>query len=241
MQLRQNAGARPQSTFTSDFHELVQGDLVPGPCVLRYDPLRLVTLGDAATENHHIRAHVRFHPVGVEWHCLLELPAGLPLADLADVTGQGFMLTTTFDIPAGCDALEVWFSCTHDDGQTHWDSDHGKNHWLRFGLADIAIKTAKVKPAVKKSAPQDALEFEFSTRPAVDSVNVRWCLANAPKAPRVVTSLVCAAATPAGKTWTAPEGGIPVPKGAVVSFDVVYNVEGRAYTDDNQGRWYIAD
>jgi hypothetical protein len=241
MQLRQNAGARPQITFTSDFHELVQGDLVPGPCILRYDPLRLVTLGDAATEHHHIRAHVRFHPVGVEWQRLLELPAGLPLADLADATGQGFMLTTTFDIPVGCDALEVWFSCTHDDGQTHWDSDHGKNHWLRFGLADLAIKTAKVKPAVKKSAPRDALEFEFATRPAVDSVNVRWCLANSPKAPRVVTSLICADATPTGKTWTAPAGGIPVPKGAVVSFDVVYNVDGRDYTDDNQGRWYIAD
>ena len=241
MQLRQNKGCRPQITFTSDFHELVQGDLVPGPCLLRYDPLRLVTLGDAATEHHHIRAYVRFHPVGVEWQGVMDLPAGLPLADLTDVTGDGFMLTTTFTIPPGCDELEVWFSCTHDDGQTHWDSDMGKNHWLRFGLADLSLKTAKIKAAKKKTAAQDALEFEFATKPKVESVNVRWRLTNAPKAPRVVTPLVCAAETPAGKTWTAPAGGIPVPKGAVVAFDVVYNVEGHAYTDDNQGRWYIAD
>lgn len=241
MQLRQNAGARPQITFTSDFHELVQGDLVPGPCVLRYDPLRLVTLGDAATEDHHIRAYVRFHPGGVEWQGLLELPAGLPLADLADASGQGFMLTSTFDIPVGCDALEVWFSCTHEDGQTHWDSDHGKNHWLRFGLADLALKSAKVKPAKKKTDAQDTLAFEFSTKPKVESVEVRWRLTNSPKTPRVTTQLVCTADTPAGKTWTAPDGGIPVPKGAVVAFDVVYHVESRPYTDDNQGRWYIAD
>ena len=54
--LRANQGSRPQITFTSDFHELVTGDLVPGPCALRYDPLRLVELGDDADEPHHIRA-----------------------------------------------------------------------------------------------------------------------------------------------------------------------------------------
>ena len=241
MQLRQNHGSRPQITFTSDFHELVQGDLVAGPCVLRYDPLRLVTLGDAATEHHNIRASVRFHPVGGEWQGTLDLPAGLPLADMADATGQGFMLSTTFNIPAGCDELEVWFSCTHDDGQTHWDSDLGKNFWLRFGLADLVLKTAKIKTAKKKTSAQDSLEFEFATKAKVESVNVRWRLTNYPHTPRVVSALVCDASTATGKTWTSPEGGIPVPKGGVVAFDVVYRVEGRDFTDDNQGRWYIAD
>jgi Family of unknown function (DUF6209) len=240
MQLRHNTGSRPQITFTSDFHELVQGDLVPGPCVLRYDPLRLVTLGDAATEAHHIRAFVRFHPGGSEWQGSMELPAGLPLADLADASGQGFMLTTTFNIPEGADELEVWFSCTHDDGQTHWDSDHGKNHWLRFGLADLALKTAKVKPAKKKTVAQDALEFEFTTKPKVEAVEVRWRVTSIPAFPRQISRLV-ATSTAAGKTWTAPEGGIPVPKGATIAFDVVYHVGDRAFTDDNQGRWYIAD
>jgi hypothetical protein len=240
MQIRHNAGARPQLTFTSDFHELVQGDLVPGPCILRYDPLRLVTLGEAAAGRHEIRACVRFHPDGAEWQGKLELPAGLPLGDLADVCGQGFMLTATFDIPAGCDALEAWFSCIHD-GQTRWDSDHGRNHWLRFGLADVSIQGARVIPAKDLANPQDTLDFELGTSPKVDSVTVRWRSTNLPGASRVETPLVCAAATPDGKIWTAPAGGIPAPRGAVVAFDVVYRVGGRSYTDDNQGRWYIAD
>jgi hypothetical protein len=241
MQLRQNKGARPQITFTSDFHELVQGDLVPGPCVLRYDPLRLVSLGDAAQEGHHIRAYVRFHPGGAEWQGVLELPAGLPLADLADPTGQGIMLTTTFEIPESADELEVWFSCTHDDGQTHWDSDFGKNHWLRFGLADLSIKSAKVKSAKKKNAAQDTLEFEISTKAKIEAVNVRWRITSIPAFPRQVTPLVATATSQASKTWSSPAGGIPLPKGATVAFDIVYQVEGHAYTDDNQGRWYIAD
>lgn len=241
MQLRQNKGARPQITFTSDFHELVQGDLIPGPCVLRYDPLRLVTLGDAATENHQIRAYVRFHPLGIEWQGLMELPAGLPLADMADPTGEGIMLTSTFEIPGGCDELEVWFSCTHDDGQTHWDSDFGKNHWLRFGLADLAIKIAKVKSAKKKAVAQDSLDFEFTSPAKVQSLAVRWIVTTVPDYPRQTTALVASAATSTTKTWTSPEGGIPVPRGATIAYDVVYHVDGHKFTDDNQGNWYIAD
>ena len=241
MQLRQNKGSRPQITFTSDFHELVQGDLVPGPCVLRYDPLRLIELGDAAEETHHIRAYVRFHPLGSEWQGLMELPAGLPLADLADPTGDGYMLTATFTIPEGCDELEVWFSCTHDDGHTHWDSDFGKNHWLRFGLADLSIKAAKVKTATKKSAAQDSLDFELVTKSKVEAVKVRWRVTSAPHSPRQITPLVVDAEAASGKTWVSPDGGIPVPKGATIAYDVVYQVGGRSFTDDNQGRWYIAD
>lgn len=241
MQRRQNQGSRPQITFTSDFHELVQGDLVPGPCVLRYDPLRLIELGDAADESHHIRAYVRFHPTGSEWQGVMELPAGAPLADLADITGNGFMLTTTFTIPEGCDELEVWFSCTHDDGKTHWDSDHGKNHWLRFGLADIAIDTAKVKTKKAKTSVNDTLEFALNTAEKIDSVEVRWRMTNHPGVPRKVTPLVPGATKGSRRQWTSPGDGIPVAKGAVIAYDIVYRVQDRTHTDDNQGRWYIAD
>ena len=239
--LRANQGSRPQITFTSDFHELVTGDLVPGPCALRYDPLRLVELGDAADEPHHIRAYVRFHPSGAEWQGSMELPAGLPLADLADPTGQGFMLGTTFDIPEGTDELEVWFSCTHDGGATHWDSDFGKNHWLRFGLADLTIKSVKVKPAKTKAAAQDVLEVDLVTKAKIDSVSLRWRITSQQGSPRQITPLVVGSLTAAGKNWAAPFDGIPVPKGATIAYDVVYTVEGRTFTDDNQGRWYIAD
>jgi len=240
MQLRQNKGARPQITYTSDFHELVQGDLIPGPCLLRYDPLRLIDLGDAAGETHHIRAYIRFHPTGVEWQGVMELPAGLPLVELADPTGDGLMLTTTFEIPEGCDELETWFSCTHEDGHTHWDSDSGKNHWLRFGLADLSLKIAVVKPGDATSS-HDTFEVKIIAKPKVESVEIRWRITSNSAFPRQITPLAAAAVTPAGKTWVTPDGGFPVPKGATIAFDIVYRVGGHVYTDDNQGRWYIAD
>lgn len=239
MQLRTNKGASPQITFTSDFHELVQGDLIPGACTLRYDPLRLVELGEATGNSHEIRAHVRCHPVGVEWQGVLQLPAGLPLAELADPTGDGFMLTTTFEIPEGCDELEVWFSCTHPDGETHYDSDFGKNHWLRFGLSDLSLKSAKVSPG--KSGVEDAFTLDITSKPAVESVEVRWRITSNPAFPRQVAPLVASAGASSGKTWAAPGGAISVAKGATIAFDIVYRVGGRFYTDDNQGRWYIAD
>lgn len=241
MQLRHNAGSRPQITFTSDFHELVQGDLVPGPCLLRYDPLRLVNLGEAKNSHHNIRAYVRFHPVGVEWQGVMALPAGIPLAEQADITGQGFMLNTQLNIPEGCDELEVWFSCSHDGGETHWDSDHGKNHWLRFGLADLTLTTAIIKSDAKNAALQDALHFEFTAKPKVESVSVRWRITNAPGSPRVTTALEHQSTTKTQAIWATPATGIAVPKGSVVAFDVTYTVKGRTFTDDNQGRWYIAD
>lgn len=241
MQLRYNAGSRPQITFTSDFHELVHGDLFPGPCVLRYDPLRLVDIGAAARNHHNICAHVRFHPSGIEWQGSMALPPGIPLADQADISGQGFMLSTQFDIPEGCDELEVWFSCSHEGGETHWDSGYGKNFWLRFGLADIKHVAAEVKSDKAGTAAQDILEFEFTAKPCVECVSVRWWLANSPKAPRVTNRLTSEPTAGGYNTWATPTGGIPVPRGAVVAFDVVYRVKGRSFTDDNQGRWYVAD
>lgn len=78
---RHSSGSSPQLTFTSDFHELVQGDLVPGPCVIRYDPLRIVDRDHTQVADQHVSAFVRLHPSGVEWHGVLHLPAGLPLLE----------------------------------------------------------------------------------------------------------------------------------------------------------------
>jgi hypothetical protein len=238
MKRRQSKGVRPQITFTSDFHELVQGDLLPGPCALCYDPLRLIELGDSKTETHTIRAYVRFHPQNTEWQGEMTLPAGLPLAEQADIAGQGVMLETAFTIPPGCDELEIWFSCTHEDQTTHWDSDFGKNHWLRFGLADLEVVKAIVRD---ESAVQDAFECSFTSLAKVDSLAVRWRLTNFPATPRETTPLEATVQPDGSKLWAPAGGFIPVPLKAVVAFDVTYTVAGRVYTDDNQGRWYIAD
>jgi len=236
---RYNANRHPQVTFTSDYHELLVGDLKPGPCVIRYDPLRIVPPGELHDENHHIAAHVRFHPVGGEWHGAMIAPASAPYEQLADPTGDGVMLRTSFDLPPGCEELEVWFSCTHTDGSTHWDSRMGQNFWLRFGLADLAIKQAKVVVA-PASAATDALDLRIDSVPAVERLAIRWRLANRPGFPRTETELVATAAANGAKSWSAASGGIAIPKSATVVFDVVYYVSGRKYTDDNQGHWYLA-
>lgn len=240
MKARQSEGRRPQITFTSDFHELVQGDLVPGPCVLRYDPLRLIPAEEADDSRHEIKAHVRFHPSGSTWEGTLVVPATAPLAELANPSGQGFMLETTFTLPEGTDELETWFSCTHDDGQTHWDSNDGKNQWLRFTLHDLKSVHAEVKEPDEQNAAQSKLEFDIETIPQVTAITARWYLPSFQDRPRVETPLVASAAGP-GKHWVAPPEGIPIPTGAAVTFDLVYFVGDRKFTDDNQGRWYLAD
>jgi hypothetical protein len=240
MKRRQNKGCLPQFTFTSDWHELVEGDLVPGPCVLRYDPLRLIPHQTSARDLQ-IASFVRFHPCGGEWKGISTVPANTPLGLLADPTGQGYMLETTFTIPSGCDELEVWFSHTQANGQTFWDSETGQNYWLRFPLHDIEIKEAKVRTAGGKTAGQDLLAVEISSVACIDRVDLRWRFANHPSFPRSEISLTSVQPKDLQKSWITPKDGISIPKKATVVFDLIYYVSGHKFTDDNQGRWYIAD
>ncbi|BCU76800.1 DUF6209 family protein [Luteolibacter sp. LG18] len=240
MKPRQSKGRRPQITFTQDEHELVQGDLIPGPCVLRYDPLRLLTDEDTEHGAHEIHAHIRFHPSGQTWEGTLTVPEDAPLAELADPAGQGYMLETKFELPAGTDELEAWFSCTHDDGYTHWDSENNQNHWLRFSLHDVTEVKAVVKAPDQQNPAQSKVDFDVTTIPQVTSVTARHRLPAFQERPRVETPLVSADG-PDGKRWVAPPEGIPVPVGAAVAFDLVYTIGDRKFTDDNQGRWYLAD
>src|SRR5262245_17325891 len=130
-----SAGHAPQITFTADFHELVQGELRPGPCVLRYDPLRLLPFEEIAALSGGVRsivACVNFHPAGGHWEQELKFRVTPQMQTLADPTGQGVMLETKFDLPQGCEELECWFYSADASGGKRWDSRMGKNFWLRF-------------------------------------------------------------------------------------------------------------
>ncbi|MBK1790165.1 hypothetical protein [Persicirhabdus sediminis] len=239
MKTRLNQGATPQITFTSDFHELVQGDLVYGPCKLRYDPLRLLTSDHRGTQ-HKINAHLVFHPSGQEWHGEMTLPAEAPLGQLVDASAhKGVMLETTFSIPEGCEEIEAWFSCEHPDGDTHWDSNLDKNFRLRFGLHDLTIEKAIVVST--KKSPCDWLDIAVDTSSAVDTLSIRWHSPSHPAEPRHQTALSQTTQTKDKKSWSLPDKQIVIPKGATLAFDLIYTVDGNKFTDDNQGRWYIAD
>lgn len=148
------------------------------------------------------------------------------------------MIVATFEITAGTEELEVWFSCVHADGTTHWDSNDGTNFRLRFALHDIADIEADI--VRRADSAQDALALTVTSVPDVDEVDVRSRIASAPAGARRITPLVLSATTATIKTWTTPPGGIPVASGASVAFDIDYRVGDRSFTDDNQGSWYVA-
>jgi len=75
----------------------------------------------------------------------------------------------------------------------------------------------------------------------VETVSLRWRLPSVAGSARQTTPLQAVVAKGPAKTWQTPAGGVPIPAGATVVFDLVYSVGGRSYTDDNQGRWYVAD
>jgi hypothetical protein len=171
---------------------------------------------------------------------VMTVPAGIPLRMLADPSAQGFVLETSFPIPAGCDELEAWFSYNRPDGEMRWDSDFGRNFWIRFPLNDLKTIQAIVHAPWQTAPGHDVFEIQVSSLSCVDSMEARWRFANFPKEQRRHSPLIASAAgTP--KLWSMRGGGVMVPRHATVVFDLVYHVAGHKFTDDNQGQWYIAE
>ena len=238
MLTRRSAGRRPKITFTADFHELVHGDLIPGPCRFRYDPFRIIPQYDYANPQP-IKYHVRFHPSGGEWEQEGTCPPGVLKPYLLDVAGQGFMLESSFPMPNGCEELEFWFSYVDSKGQTLWDSAGGSNYRLRFPTHDLALERAQI--GTPPNSAVDKLEVELTSLGVVQSVTLRSRLTQPAGQPRKETELVKSSA-PGGRTaWITPDGGIDVPFGSTAVFDLVYTVSGRKFTDDNEGTWYLAE
>jgi len=241
MQKRRGKGQRPQIVFTSDFHELVRGDLIEGPCVLRYDPHRIVPeaeLSSLPRTQRPVTAHVRFNPAGTLWTGDMRFaPASRLILD-NDPTGQGTMLEIQFGLPPGCDELECWFSYSDDHGSVQWDSAQGANLWLRFPTHDLDIRKAAIKAQDKE--PLDLFQIEVESVPVVDSIDVRWRYTNAINDKRLQCPLM-PALFGARKRWTLPGDGAHVAWKTPLAFDLVYWVKGHKYADDNDGTWYIVN
>jgi hypothetical protein len=235
---RRGTGYKPKLTFTSDFHQLVFGDLIPGPCLLRYDPLRIVPgeeIGYLPKTQRPVTAHIRFHPSGEISEVEMRFRPAAWLTVDEDPTGSGTMLQTHFDLPQGCHELECWFSYFDDQGQAKWDSAMGANYWLRFPTFDLDITAASV--VAQPGTPFDLFQLDVESVPEIDSINVRWRYTNAINDARYKWPL--AATLLAGrKRWTLGKGA-EVATNTTLAFDLVYTSSGHQYTDDNQGTWYV--
>jgi hypothetical protein len=230
---------KPRLTFTSDFHQLVNGDLIPGPCVLRYDPHRIVPREEIAglsSTQKPIEAHVRFHPSGELWEKGLLFRHASRLIVDEDPTGQGTMLETEFPLPRDCDELELWFSYVGNQGEQKWDSALGQNYWLRFPTHDLQIAEAKV--IARDDTALDLFKLEVDSVPALESIDVRWRYTNAINDARYQRPLQLKSSAER-KRWVLSNDDSGVASNTPLAFDLVYQAGGHTYTDDNQGTWYI--
>jgi hypothetical protein len=237
MLTRRYIGVPPQFTFTADFHELVQGDCLPGPCRLRYDPFRIVPASDFASPGA-VECFVRFLPSGHLWQQSLPVHPGVLRPEYWDAAGQGFMLETVFTLPEGCDELEFWFNYVDSGGSVRWDSAGGENYHLRFPTYDLdqprGVIVSSPDPAF------DRLQVHVSSVSEVEAMELRWRLTSPVARPRQEIALVASPGEKGCTNWSTPDGGVPVPTKSTAVFDFVYRVHGRPHTDDNAGTWYLA-
>jgi len=236
---RSGGGQWPKIVFTSDFHELVRGDLMAGACVLRYDPYRVVPeheVPELPRTQRPITAYVRCHPGGELWHGDMRFPPAAWLVVDRDPSGRGTMLELDCPLPQGCDEIECWFSYTDGHGKVHWDSAMGSNYWLRFSSHDLHIRKAELSP--DPGGALDVFHLEVDSVPAVDAITARWRYANAINDLRQECPLE-ATIVAERKHWALPGNGVPVAWDTPLAFDLVYKVGGHKHTDDNEGTWYV--
>ncbi len=226
----------PQITFTSDFHELLQGDLRPGATLtLRYDPIRLslpakYTFGDPAWR---ISAHVRSRPD--EPVVDVSLTGRItPTPDL-DPMGQGSTLDGQATIPEGAQFVELWFSAERE-GQTWWDSDHGVNFWFRFPYSDLDIERAAV--SLDRGHGNGTFLLTVTSVLEVSGVFIRYSDLTTVARVKVDRELASQGVVTGRKVWRFEEA---IPGSGLVRFKLYYWIEGRRYKDDNSGGYYVAD
>ncbi len=224
-----------QITFTSDYHELVEGDLRPGrPVTLRYDPDRLkppaeYTFGD---DSHPIHAQAKYR-MGDE---ITSVPLRGPriLHPDRDPTGQGSMLTGRLEVPDDADHLELWVHGEMPDG-ARWDSDDGRNFWFRFPYLDLPSVSARVEKASDASA---VFTLEVTARPYVGGVRVRSRDMASRDPVTQEQDLAESGAAREDRLWRLQA---PAAAGAVIRFKLYYRVAERWYKDDNSSRYYLAE
>jgi hypothetical protein len=223
--------------FTADFHELVCGELGPEGCLLVYDPFRLVPPSEFNNPSD-ITFNATFHPSGERWTGKMTGASGMMRRQLADDSGQGRMWTIKLKSPPNSDAIECNFQYASRIGINLLDDNDGANYLIRFPVQDVKDIDAHVlKNPDNDKEKSDRLLVRVTTVPAVESVIVRWRQIQQ-LSERKIEELNQSAAQE-GRIWATKEGGIEVSSSANVVFDLVYKINGRLFTDDNEGNFYM--
>jgi hypothetical protein len=234
--LRRFQGRPAQLSFTSDFHELLEGDLQPGSSLtLRYDPDRLspppsYTFGDPRWP---VVAFLRFFEHGPMTS--LSLVGSVTHLPDRDPTGQGSMLTGVAALPAHAQFVEVWFQGGTND--IHWDSDYGSNFWFRFPYQDLSTIVATVSIADDQNA---RFQLSVSSIAAVHAMHVRFYDAanSVPvKQEEALRSGLLVSST-AEHAWRFECAVTPT---AHIRFKLYYWIGDKRFKDDNSGQYYIAE
>ena len=240
--LRYNAGEPASIVFTSDFHELLKGELLPGNfCGISYDPLRIAPpecgFIHGSTE-HPVVAHVLFAPGGIPLQIVLTSEAGILRNPVESISGQGSMLCGAFQVPADAAGISIWFTYVDAAGHIHYDSDYGKNYNFRFATLDITLRQAVVTS--DPQTPYSGFGVEVAAIPSVTAVGVRFNVVNNPDFKKVDIPLTDTGNTDdTGKRiWSV--FGVAVPYQSIVRFKLFYVIEGVRYKDDDSGRYFIA-
>jgi hypothetical protein len=226
--------------FTSDFHELVRGQLKPGKeCLLHYDPQRIMSGRSDyihGSPDFNFIAHAQYLPQGGEEVRLVSETGVLREAVLKE-NGQGSMLTAALSIPAGLEEIILWVSMTDTSGKIYYDSDFGRNFHFRTSGEDVTIVKAEV--ASNKSAGVSKFDLEATSVPAVETAMVRYRITNSGKPFEETCVALQRTIGEKGIYWKT--GDIAVPFGSVVVYDLIYFIEGNRYKMDNNGNYYVAD
>ncbi len=242
MMERDFIGLPPRLTFTSDFHELVRGDLKPGTSAsLRYDPTRIVprtegyAFGDPA---HRIVAHVMFPPHENVVEVPLHSPSGVLAQPDTDSTGGGDMLAATLHIPDDATAMVMWFTHEGPYGRINYDSDYGRNFHFGFPSRQVALLEATISE--RAHFRPGAFAVKVAAAPEVRRVIVRMRVVGAAESPSTEHDLQRGSERRADGWSVWDLAAVDVPAGAVVQFKLYYWTNNVRYKDDNSGLYYLA-
>lgn len=239
---RSNAGQPALITFTSDFHELVIGDLRPGhPVTLRYDPKRIIP----ADENYRfgdpkrpIIAHVQFGKDKPESRQILVSQIGIVENPSYDPTGHRFALTAQIDVPADAEELIAWFSYLAQSGEMHYDSDEDVNYRFSFVSCELAVLNATV--VSDPQTPYSGFAVTVAADDKIEAVSVRYRVVADPAFGKDEKPLHKTGRRDKEGRGIWEVAGLTVPYRATVRFKLFYWIGGQRYKDDNSGHYYLA-